>query len=131
MKTRRKFIQTIGAAGAAAVLPIHFSLSNTMSTQKLIHQVYFWLHNESDVTEFMRDAAPMLGRCKDVAQFIMGTPAPTEKREVVDHSFHISCTLFFDSLEAQAAYQKDPLHLEFIAKYAHMWKSVKVYDISI
>lgn len=131
MKTRRKFIQTISAAGAATILPIHFSLSNTMSTKKLIHQVYFWLHNESDVTEFMRDAAPMLGRCKDVAQFIMGTPAPTEKREVVDHSFHVSCTLFFDSLEAQAAYQKDPLHLEFISKYAHLWKAVKVYDISI
>jgi hypothetical protein len=128
---RRKFIKKIGAAGAVAFLPIHLSLSNTMSTQKLIHQVYFWLHKESDVTEFMRDAAPMLGRCKDVAQFIMGTPAPTEKREVVDHSFHVSCTLFFDSLEAQAAYQKDPLHLEFISKYSHMWKSVKVYDISI
>nr|WP_287936017.1 Dabb family protein [Algoriphagus sp.] len=102
-----------------------------MTNQKLIHQVYFWLHKESDLKEFMTDAAPMLGRCKDVAQFIMGTPASTEKREVVDHSFHVSCTLFFDSLEAQAAYQVDPLHLDFIQKYSHMWKSVKVYDIAI
>ncbi|MFN3759148.1 MAG: Dabb family protein [Algoriphagus aquaeductus] len=131
MKTRRSFLKTLGTAGAVSILPIHLSLSNTMTNQKLIHQVYFWLHKESDLKEFITDAAPMLGRCKDVAQFIMGTPAPTEKREVVDHSFHVSCTLFFDSLEAQAAYQVDPLHLDFIQKYSHMWKSVKVYDIAI
>lgn len=131
MKSRRNFIKNVSVASAAAVLPINLSLSNTMASQKMIHQVYFWLHKESDLQEFMRDAAPMLGRCKDVSQFIMGTPAPTEKREVVDHSFHVSCTMFFDSLEAQAAYQSDPLHLEFISKYSHMWKTVKVYDIAI
>ena len=102
-----------------------------MPTQKIIHQVYFWLHKESDVAEFYKDAVPMLGRCKDVTQFYQGVPAPTEKREVVDHSFHVSCTLFFDSLEGQAAYQKDPIHLEFIAKYSSFWKTVKVYDIQL
>ena len=102
-----------------------------MPAQQMIHQVYFYLHNDSDLKEFMTDATPMLGRCKDVAKFIQGIPAATEKRDVVDHSFHVSCTLFFDSLEAQAAYQKDPLHLEFIEKYSHLWKTVKVYDIAI
>jgi hypothetical protein len=130
MTTRRKFIQTIGLASATAAISFPINLS-AMPAQKLIHQVYFYLHKDSDLNEFMTDAAPMLGRCKDVAKFIMGTPAPTEKREVVDHSFHVSCTIFFDSLEAQTAYQVDPLHLEFIEKYSHMWKSVKVYDIAI
>jgi hypothetical protein len=59
-----------------------------MPKQKIIHQVYFWLHQESDIKEFLTDAVPMLGRCKDVVQFYQGVPAPTEKREVVDHSFH-------------------------------------------
>lgn len=130
MTTRRKVIQTLGLASASAILPIH-TIASIMPAQKMIHQVYFWLHNDSDLNEFKKDAAPMLGRCKDVANFIMGVPAPTEKREVVDHSFHVSCTLFFDSLEAQAAYQTDALHLEFISKYSHMWKTVKVYDIAI
>lgn len=130
MTSRRKVLQSLGMAGAVSLFPIHFTYSKSMA-QPLIHQVYFWLHKESDLKEFMTDAAPMLGRCKDVSKFIMGTPAPTEKRDVVDHSFHVSCTLFFDSLEAQAAYQTDPLHLEFIEKYSAMWKTVKVYDIAI
>ena len=130
MTSRRKILKTLGLVGAASILPLSHTYSKPMA-QKLIHQVYFWLHKESDLNEFLTDAAPMLGKCPDVAQFILGTPAPTEKREVVDHSFHVSCTLFFDSLEAQAAYQTDPLHLEFIEKYSHMWKTVKVYDIAI
>jgi hypothetical protein len=129
MNSRRKFIQTLGAASAISLVSIPISHSNSMPTQKIIHQVYFWLHKESDVEEFLKDAVPMLGRCKDVIQFYQGVPAPTEKRDVVDHSFHVSCSLFFDSLAGQAAYQKDPLHLEFIAKYSSFWKTVKVYDI--
>ncbi len=129
MKSRRKFIQTLGAASAISLVSIPISHSTPMPTQKIIHQVYFWLHEESDVEEFLKDAVPMLGRCKDVIQFYKGVPAPTEKREKVDHSFHVSCTLFFDSLEGQNGYQKDPLHLEFIAKYSTFWKTVKIYDI--
>jgi Stress responsive A/B Barrel Domain len=131
MKSRRQFIQTLTLAGAASLVPIHLTHSKPMATQKIIHQVYFWLHKESDIAEFLRDAVPMLGRCKDVKQFYQGVPAPTEKREVVDHSFHASCTLFFDSLEGQAAYQQDPIHLEFIARYSKFWKTVKVYDIAL
>lgn len=130
MTSRRKVLQTISLASASSILPIH-TIASIMPAQKMIHQVYFWLHKESDLKEFKTDAAPMLGQCKDVENFIMGVPAQTEKREVVDHSFHVSCTLFFDSLEAQAAYQTDPTHLEFIKKYSHMWKTVKVYDIAV
>jgi hypothetical protein len=92
MKSRRKFIQTLTLASAASLIPIHLSHSTPMPSQKIIHQVYFWLHKEADVAEFLRDAVPMLGRCKDVTQFYQGVPAPTEKREVVDHSFHVSWT---------------------------------------
>lgn len=73
----------------------------------------------------------MLGRCKTVAKFMAGTPADTERRDVVDHSWQVSCTVFFDSLEDQAAYQSDPLHLEFIDQYSAMWSTVKVYDIAL
>jgi hypothetical protein len=130
MKSRRQFIKVIGVASATAVLPIT-SIASEMAKQKMIHQVYFWLHDPANTQEFLTEAVPMLGRCKTVAKFIAGTPAPTADREVVDHSFQVSCTLFFDSLEDQEIYQSDPLHLDFIEKYSRMWKSVKVYDISI
>jgi hypothetical protein len=130
MKSRRQFIKTIGLASATVVLPIK-TIAKEMEPQKMIHQVYFWLHNPENTQEFLTEAVPMLGKCKTVARFIAGIPAPTAARVVVDHSFQVSCTLFFDSLEDQDTYQSDPLHLEFIQKYSSMWKTVKVYDISI
>ncbi len=130
MKSRRNFIKTLGVASAASVLPIT-SIANDMAKQKMIHQVYFWLHDKSNTQEFLTEAVPMLGRCKNVKKFISGVPADTAKRDVVDHSFQVSCTLFFDSLEDQLTYQSDPIHLEFIDKYSSMWSTVKVYDIAI
>ncbi|WP_026954901.1 Dabb family protein [Algoriphagus vanfongensis] len=130
MTSRRDFIKTIGLASAAATLPIN-TIANDMAKQKMIHQVYFWLHDKANTQEFLTEAVPMLGKCPTVAKFIAGTPADTEQRDVVDHSWQVSCTVFFDSLEDQLAYQKEPLHLEFIDKYSSMWSTVKVYDIAI
>lgn len=130
MTSRRDFIKTIGLASAAATLPIN-TIANDMAKQKMIHQVYFWLHDKTNTHEFLTEAVPMLGKCPTVAKFIAGTPADTEQRDVVDHSWQVSCTIFFDSLDDQLAYQKEPLHLEFIDKYSSMWSTVKVYDIAI
>jgi biotin synthase-related radical SAM superfamily protein len=130
MKSRRHFIKTIGAAGAASFLPIT-TIANDMAKQKMIHQVYFWLHDKNNTNEFLTEAVPMLGKCKNVVKFIAGVPADTEDRDVVDHSFQVACTIFFDSLEDQLAYQSDPIHLKFIEKYSSMWSTVKVYDIAI
>lgn len=123
-------MKALGVVSATAVLPIT-SIASEMAKQKMIHQVYFWLHDTANTQEFLTEAVPMLGRCKTVSKFIAGTPAPTADREVVDHSFQVSCTIFFDSLEDQDVYQTDPTHLAFIEKYSSMWKTVKVYDISI
>lgn len=130
MKSRRNFIKTVSALSATSILPINL-IAKEMSKQKMIHQVYFWLHDEANTQEFLTEAVPMLGKCKTVGKFIAGTPAATEDRDVVDHSFQVSCTLFFDSLEDQVVYQSDPTHLAFIDKYSHMWKKVQVYDIAI
>ena len=130
MTSRRNFIKTIGVASASTLLPLN-SIANDMAKQKMIHQVYFWLHDKDYTNKFLTEAVPMLGKCKNVVKFISGVPAATEDRDVVDHSFQVACTLFFDSLEDQLAYQSDPLHLEFIEKYSSMWSTVKVYDIAI
>jgi len=129
MKSRRKFIQTLSMAGAAATLPLTTFAKNPNSG-KMIHQVFFWLKDGEDVQDFKKEAS-VLGKCRTVDNFYIGTPAPTEARDVVDNSYQVACTLFFDSLEDQATYQVDPDHLEFIKRNSDRWTSVKVYDFMI
>lgn len=129
MKSRRKFIQTITVAGAAATLPISL-MAQENNKQKMIHQVYFWLKSGVDTQSFIKEAS-VLGKCKTVDKFYIGTPAPTEARDVVDHSYQVGCTLFFKSIEDQNAYQVDPEHLAFIEKNSSKWSAVKVYDTVI
>lgn len=129
MKSRRKFLQTLTVAGAAATLPINLMAEQTKK-QKMIHQVFFWLNAGVDPKDFIKEAAT-LGKCKTVAKFYSGTPAPTEARDVVDHSYQVACTLFFDSIEDQDAYQVDPQHLAFIEKNSSKWNKVRVYDFVI
>ncbi|EOZ95549.1 Stress responsive alpha-beta barrel domain protein [Indibacter alkaliphilus LW1] len=129
MKSRRKFIQTMSVAGVAATLPINL-MAQKSNKQKMIHQVYFWLNEGVDVQNFIKEAST-LGKCKTVDKFYIGTPAPTEARDVVDSSYQVACTLFFDSLEDQSAYQVDPDHLKFIERNSTKWSAVKVYDFLI
>jgi hypothetical protein len=129
MKSRRKFLQTLSVAGAAATLPIQL-MAEQAKNQKMIHQVFFWLNDGVDVQDFIKEAS-FLGKCETVAKFYIGTPAPTEARDVVDQSFQVACTLFFDSIEDQNVYQVDPLHLKFIEENSNKWSAVKVYDFVI
>ncbi|TVP45096.1 MAG: Dabb family protein [Mongoliibacter sp.] len=129
MKSRRKFIQTLAVAGAASTLPISL-MAQENKKQKMIHQVYFWLNEGVDTQDFIKEASE-LGKCKSVDKFYIGTPAPTEARDVVDSSYQVACTLFFKSIEDQNEYQVDPKHLAFIEKNATKWSTVKVYDFVI
>lgn len=129
MKTRRKFIQTLAVASAATALPIEL-MAEQSKKQKMIHQVFFWLKPGEDVKDFLKEAS-VLGKCKTVAKSYMGVPAPTEARDVVDHSYQVACTLFFDSIEDQNIYQTDPDHLRFIERNSNKWASVKVYDFIV
>jgi len=129
MKSRRKFLQTLTVAGVATTLPISL-MAEQAEKQKMIHQVFFWLKEGVDVKDFMKEAS-VLGKCKTVDKSYMGVPALTEARSVVDHSFQVSCTLFFNSIQDQNIYQTDPDHLKFIEKNSNKWSDVKVYDIVV
>ncbi len=60
----------------------------------------------------------------------IGIPASTEKRDVVDNSWHVSELLFFDDEDGQQVYQDHPIHQAFIKNYSHLWNKVVVYDAS-
>ena len=103
----------------------------TAPSGQIIHHVFFWLNNpdsESDKQQLI-EGLNTLGSIDEVKFLLVGTPASTIKREVVDNSFDVSELMIFDSVEAQDAYQVHPMHTEFVQSYSHLWERVVVYDM--
>lgn len=97
---------------------------------QVVHHVLFWLKNpgnEAD-TQQLIEGLNTLRDIEEVKELMIGTPASTMERAVVDNSYDVSELMIFDSIEAQDAYQVHPLHKEFIEKYGHLWDRVVVYD---
>ena len=100
---------------------------------QIIHHVFFWLNNpdsESDKQQLI-EGLNALGSIDEVKVLLVGTPASTIKREVVDNSFDVSELMIFESVEAQDAYQVHPIHTEFVENYSHLWERVVVYDMVV
>jgi hypothetical protein len=57
----------------------------------------------------------------------IGTPAPTPKRPVIEDSYDFALTVILADLAAQEAYQVDPVHKAFVAKFS-MWRKIMVTD---
>ena len=84
-----------GAALAAGALP---SFSETK--KQVIHHVLFWLKNPSSKEDLDKLLAGLktLEKIKKVRNLYIGVPASTEKRDVVDNSYHASELMFFDNI---------------------------------
>ena len=96
----------------------------------MIHHVFFWLKNPSNKNQQRLLAGlKTLEQIKTVRKLYIGVPASTEKRDVVDNSYHASELMFFDNLEDQEAYQNDPIHKKFVEDCSHLWERVVVYDV--
>src|SRR5690242_16121710 len=94
-----------------------------------IHHVYFWLNNPDSTED--RDALieglKKVTKVPSIKTSHIGKPAGTN-RDVIDTSYAVSWLLTFDSKEAEASYQTDPIHLKFVEECKHLWKKVIVYD---
>lgn len=103
-----------------------------IQTVPLIHHVFFWLHNPGSDTDRARliEGLKTLRAIPQIKSLHIGTPAATEARDVVDHSWDVSEIMAFDNLEDQAAYQVHPIHLDFIRDCGPLMARVVVYDIS-
>ena len=55
-----------------------------------------------------------LKKLKPFVKLHIGVPASTEKRDVVDNSYHASELMFFDDTAGQKTYQDHPIHQKFI-----------------
>ena len=103
-----------------------------MEDQKgIIHHVFFWLKNPTSKEDLdkLLDGLKTLEKIKTVRKLLIGIPASTEKRDVIDNSYHASELMFFDNIQDQEAYQDDPIHKKFVGDCSHLWQKVIVYDV--
>jgi hypothetical protein len=96
------------------------------------HMALFWLNNPDSAEDRATLVAGLetLRAIPQVLTLHIGQPAPTEARDVVDHSWSVSESMTFAGVAEQAEYQPHPLHQAFIAACGHLWQRVLVYDIA-
>jgi hypothetical protein len=96
----------------------------------LIHNVYFWLKPDLSAAqraEFRR-GVESLAAIKHVAQVHVGTPAAVPARAVVDQTFDVGLTVVCADVAAHNAYQADPIHQAFVARFSGSWARLQIYD---
>ncbi len=126
---RRKFIAgaiAVGASATAGALP---KLPYKKKKQ-LAHHAFFWLKNPTSIEDRDKlvEGVKSLGAIETIRKIHVGVPAETEKRSVVESSYHVSELMLFDDLAGQKVYQDHPIHLKFIETHSHLWDKVVVYD---
>lgn len=105
--------------------------NSTMETKPaLVHTVFFWTKEgtTADQHKAFEKGLEKLGTCPQIKTFYWGQPATTEKRDVVDNSYDYAINVHFTSLDDQAEYQTEPIHLAFIEDHKDIWDKVVVYD---
>lgn len=132
---RRSFIA--GSALALLTGPVLANENKSMNSDfnplkagVIVHSVYFWLKDES-TKEDERDCQKyfeILAKIPGVQSLNYGRPAPTHKREVVDHSYSFNLILTFKSLDDINVYENHPEHLEASKRFKKYWKKVEVRD---
>jgi restriction endonuclease len=123
--SRRKFVSMAGTLLATATT----AAKPQKLKNKFIHHVYFWLKNNSSKKDKQKliEGLKTLTDIKTIDMYHIGEPAGTS-RDVIDSSYSLSWMLVFKNKEAQDRYQDDPVHLQFVKEYSHLWSKVVVYD---
>jgi hypothetical protein len=130
--SRRNFLTVAAAVGTgAATASMPFAAqAGSAGRAPLAHHVFFWLKNpdSKEDRDKLVEGVKTLKKIPTVKEIHVGIVAETEKRDVVDASWHVSELMFFTDLAGQATYQNHPIHLDFIKNYSHLWAKVVVYD---
>lgn len=126
---RRQFI---AAASALAAGPAMAAAAPT-EDPVVVHHVFFWLKNKGSKTDRDKlvEGLKSLRDIPTVKKLMIGVPAATEMRGVIDNSYDLSELMYFESASDQDAYQVHPVHKAFVEKYSHLWEKVIVYDMQL
>lgn len=130
--SRRSFISKAAALIAATGLLGSFTSIRIMKKREkniFIHHVYFWLNNSDSAEDRAKllEGLEKLSEVKTIRSFHIGKPADTN-RDVIDRSYALSWMVTFKDKADQDSYQVDPIHLDFVKNYSHLWSKVIVYD---
>lgn len=128
-KSRRQFITAatvLGGSTAFSAIP----LVPKQKREPLAHHVFFWLKNPNSKQDLNKliEGVRTLAKIETVKELHVGVVAGTEKRDVVDASWHVSELIFFHDLAGQSTYQSHPIHQNFIKNYGSLRQKVVVYD---
>ena len=128
-QSRRKFVASAVALGTTAVAA-GMPTMEAKDKKQLVHHVFFWLKNPNSKEDLAKLLAGLqtLRKIETIRKINIGVPASTEKRDVVETTYHASELMFFDDLAGQKTYQDHPIHQKFIADCSHLWDKVIVYD---
>ncbi|WP_461453601.1 Dabb family protein [Mucilaginibacter sp.] len=91
-----------------------------------VHHVHFWLNDKADSAKFI-NGLQALTAIKSIKDIHIGIPASTSGGPV-DNSYDVSLLIIFNSQADHDSYDVDPIHQEFIAKYAELCSKVVVQD---
>ena len=128
-QSRRTFVASAVALGASAVAT-GMPTMEAKDKKQLVHHVFFWLKNpdsKEDLAKLSRRTSNP-EEIETIRKIHIGVPACTEKRDVVETTYHASELMFFDDLAGQKTYQDHPIHQKFIEDCSHLWEKVIVYD---
>lgn len=95
-----------------------------------VHTVLFWLKPEAPVAhrqQLLQDCRKILQAIPSVRWLKAGFPADTP-RGVVDNSYDVGLTVFFENAEGHDTYQPHELHQQFLDRNQANWDRVVVYD---
>jgi hypothetical protein len=128
-QNRRTFVATAAALGVTAAASAMPTMEKKDKKQ-LLHHVFFWLKNPNSKEDQQKliEGLRTLSKIETIKKLHIGIPASTEKRDVVDNSYHVSELMVFDDVEGQNVYQVHPLHKKFVEQYSSLWEKVLVYD---
>ena len=96
----------------------------------MTHTVFFWLRADLSAEErsAFEGGLRSLLTIPGVSRAVIGRPAATPKREVIDDSYDWALELDFATLADQDVYQVHPTHVAFVEAHKAKWERVRVYD---
>ncbi len=130
MKTSRRELAAMVALGGTA---LSIAPAKAATQPQLVHHVFFWLKRPGSQEDRDKLVAGLrtLRDIPVIRKLLIGLPADTERRSVIDASYDVSELMYFDNAQDQKAYQDHPIHLAFVKSCSDLWDKLIVYDMNV